>query len=70
MQLWMAFVFRLDFQGPPIPRVNWELNAHQKELAKTDSAPSPGASKFFFHEHPESFPLSGIQILFSVSLTR
>lgn len=54
MQLGMAFVFRLDFQGPTIPKV--KLNVHQKELAKTDSAPSPGASKFFFHEHPESFP--------------
>lgn len=40
--------------------VNWKLNMYKKELAKTDFPPSPEASKFFFHEHPES-PFTGFR---------
>lgn len=65
----MATVCRLDFQGQLIPMVNWKLNAYKQELAKTDSPPSPEASKISFHEHPESFPTL-VQIPFSVYLAR
>lgn len=40
---------------------------YKKELAKTDSPPSLEASKFFFHEHPETFPSLDPDSILSIS---
>lgn len=62
----VAIVCRLGFQGQLIPMVHWKLNVYKKELAKTDSPPSPEASKIFFTS-TQSLSPHRIQIPFSAS---